>query len=252
MQRMPVKIARPSCYATYVKEEKCETCKHRSRCVKLFDFFHSKKTVDEWVQYLKKESQVVDIRIDDLLEYFKSEYKKVGGRSRYIQMTSRWRSALDSVISSCRTARIDPRLYILSQIDTMGKWAVKNKKSFYSNMLLGERARERFEEWIEKNQRKHADSHYISDDDAREQLAAESYFVECFFNECSVKEASTATRRVYPNWRIRDGRKNLTLRMKALHIYLASINPSLPRRITLTAPDMKWGTIRKQLRVILR
>lgn len=254
MVRRPVSLDRSPCFSTHRKDADCTECPDARSCMRLCDFFEKQRTVEEYVNLEEHKLQKTPrLRPKEAIAFFLQEYKHVGGRAREaIRFSKQWYNAMDSIIRTCNDVGIDPRLYIRAQIETIGAWAARNAKPFYANMMSGANAQKRFEEWIEKNGEQYADHHRLPEHNVLDfVVSAEMFFADVYFTGVSAEEASQTTKGRYPKWRLKYGRREPYIRLKALQTLLSSIDPLLPRRVTLSGRVWKWGTVRREISCLL-
>lgn len=257
MVRTPIQTDRPSCYACYRGDADCSSCESQEDCKNLQKYFSDQKTVEELAASVEI-AEPKSISLSELMTFFAQEMCRVGAGKKLspnFRQSSRWKGTFKKIIDACAVSDIDPRLYVRAQVDTMGKWAMKAKRPFYDNMLLGKNAQIRFEEWIERNGKKNADHHYLESaekDSKAIDSSGELHFLDLFINVgLDSRKASKSTKRVYPKWSLRQGRADRSIRVRALRDFLSQINPTLPRRIVLSGDNWKWGTVRKEIYALM-
>lgn len=252
MIRTPVTLSRPDCYARFLSEESCQSCKHRSECVKLSKYFDSQTVIDGMVsedELITKKSASCSVHM--LADFFFRSYRELGGTMFLRNLTPTWKKALTQVIETCDASGIDPRLYVKAQVETIGKWAIKNNRPFYPNLFQGRNAQGRFEEWIERNRRLHADAHHMDgnrDQKAVDLLTAESEFLTTYLNgDMKAAAAEKIVQRIYPDWSLKVTRPLTNIRIAALNQFMVSLSFALPRQLVLKDKTFKWGTVKKEL-----
>lgn len=252
MERTPVRSLRRACFGKGSRTSECATCKEKKNCIRITETFSTMRTIHEIV----KAPKAVAVTSRVLIMYLVTRLIRIGYRNtRMIQLSPKFQSVVSSIIDICASRGIDPRLYVQAQIDTMGRWAVKNRRVLYANMLVGRNASKRFEEWAERNRKRNADHHHldITSSSDKELLAAEMLFVDAYMNgQEKSKDVEALVRKRFPSWSLALGRKYPKLRVEALRSYLAARDPSLPNRICLQKDQWKWGEMRKDLHAILR
>lgn len=252
MNRTPVRGERPSCYSMFVGDDKCGDCASSDRCRVVTKKLRSISVVDDASPRQRKSVIYVEQMCDVIL----SEYHAVGGKARREAFLSkRWRATLSRIFSSCEAACIDAHLYIRAQMQTIGRWSVKNRRPLYANMLEGKNAQKRFEEWLHDNRKKYGDAHHLSSqdiDDRAKLLSAETSFVRVLIeSSVPISEVSRKVKKDFPYWSITKGRSDRTLRCEAVANYLGTLDPSLPRRVAIHGNAWKWGTVRRELKRVL-
>ena len=255
MDRTPIILERPSCFAIFKDDSECSGCTKENDCNSIASDLSQLRTIEEIAASLVEVSQTINI--EEGLMFFIEEYTRVGGKlnhylRRAILTGPRWRTTMERIISACTIAEVDPRLYIRAQVETMGRWAVKNDRPFYNNMLEGDKARERFKEWLERNRRKYADHHRLTLDGENDLIVPETHFVEMYFESSDkAKAVARDVRKRHGEWSLQKGREDASLRVRALRDYLASLNTALPRQLCLRSPVFKWGTVRREVLKLL-